>query len=62
MPHLGPGDETSSDRGVDVTPGHVTNGLSHGGHGDTKTQGDADILSLGRGIIILYSIIADMKD
>ena len=50
MPHLGPGDETSGDRGVDVTPGHVTNGLSHGGHGDTKTQGDADILSLG-GII-----------
>ena len=47
MPHLGPGDEPGGDRGVDVTPGHVANGLSHCGHGHTEAQGDADILSLG---------------
>ena len=44
--HLGPRDEPGGDGGVDVTPGDVTNGLGHCGHGDAETQGDADILGL----------------
>ena len=35
---LSPGDEADGDRGVDVTAGHVTEGLGQRGHSYTKAE------------------------
>ena len=50
--NLSSGDETRSYSGVDVAPGHVTDGLGDRSDGDTEAESDSDVLGLMGDVVI----------